>query len=359
MAERFQPNGCATLIGSQPVEDHHVACELILEYTPDLPTWPQLPVYPHEGMVSQFMPGMPGLIQDHQRYFVDTLRDDFESQVLTFFESYLAYQDSDSLTQAPPLGLTADEAKGFFSMQAALRQASSSPLAVKGQVTGPITFATALKDQDGRSIFYNDTLREAAVKLLAMKAAWQVFQFKEHGCPVIVFLDEPSLASFGSSEFISISKEEIDTCIQEVVDAVHNLNGLTGVHVCANTDWSLLLESDVDIINFDAYGYFDKFVLYADQIKAYLESGRMLAWGLVPTLDVDALNSATDEQLWQDWVDKSRRVADLGIGLETVYRQALITPSCGCGSLTPELSRRAMKLTRNLSQRVRGEFAGQ
>lgn len=356
MPQSFQPDGHATLIGSQPLDDHGKACDLILEYTPQIPTWPQLPVFPHEGMVPQFMQGMPGLVQDKDRFFIDTRLPDFDDQVLSFFESYLEIKESDPARSDSRFILTPDIARGFFSMLDVLKGAPSAPVAVKGQITGPITFCIALKDQDGRAIFYHETLRDAAVKLLALKAVWQVEQLSALGCPVILFLDEPSLAGFGSSELISISTEEINACFQEVVDAVHEHQGLVGVHVCANTDWSLLLESGIDIINFDANGYFDRFILYADQIKTYLDQGRCLAWGLVPTLDVDAIEKATDDTLWDDWKTKSGQMASLGIPMEKVVRQALVTPSCGCGSLTPELSRRVMNLTRELSRRVRSEI---
>ena len=79
--------------------------------------------------------------------------------------------------------------------------------------------------------------------------------------------------------------------LDEVIDAVHAQGALAGVHVCANTDWSLLLDSQVDIINFDAYGYFDKFVLYGDLLKQFIASGRYLAWGLVPTLLADQIEA--------------------------------------------------------------------
>jgi hypothetical protein len=53
------------------------------------------------------------------------------------------------------------------------------PVAVKGQVTGPITFCTGVKDQDDRAIFYDDTLRDAAVKHLALNARWQIRTFPD------------------------------------------------------------------------------------------------------------------------------------------------------------------------------------
>ena len=54
----FQPNGLAMFIGSQPLKDHQEASNLIFQHAPQIPNWAQLPVYPREGMVEQYMAGL-------------------------------------------------------------------------------------------------------------------------------------------------------------------------------------------------------------------------------------------------------------------------------------------------------------
>jgi hypothetical protein len=102
-----------------------------------------------------------------------------------------------------------------------------------------------------------------------MKARWQTRQLSKSGKPVILFFDEPALTGFGSSAFISISREEVFRCFEEVFEAVHSEGGLAGVHVCANADWSLILDSSADIVSFDAYEYFDTFILYSNKSKHF------------------------------------------------------------------------------------------
>jgi methionine synthase II (cobalamin-independent) len=353
--KNFNPNALPMLIGSQPLKDHEAATRLIIDNVPRIPNWVQLPAYPQEGMVEQYMEGLPGLVQEVNRSYVNTADAGFDEQVLAFFEAYLAIGEQGVADDASPFALSSERAPGFFSLLAALQSAPGNLKAVKGQITGPITFCTALQDHEKRAIFYHDTVRDAAVKLLALKAAWQAEKLSAFGVPVIIFIDEPALAGFGSSEFISISREDIMTCLDEVMDAVHARGALAGVHVCANTDWSLLLESQVDIINFDAHGYFDKFVLYGDLLKQFIASGRYLAWGLVPTLAVEAIEAATVESLWQDWSEKLKRLEALGLDAAQVKAQSFITPSCGTGSLTPALSEKVLMLTKELSRRVRDE----
>ncbi len=357
MENTFQPRGLAALIGSLPLADHAKACQLVLEYTPQIPLWIQLPAHKEEGMVPQFMPGLPGICRAADRVCIDTEQDDFEYDILKFYEDYMAVVDGDADLSVSRFSLSEDTARGFFVFVESLKRLSSPPLAVKGQVTGPFTFCTGIADQNKKAIIYDEQLKDAAVKLLALKSRWQVQQLKHFNCPVIIFLDEPGLAGFGSSEFISISRDEMAQSLEEVIAGVHADGGLAGVHVCANTDWTLVLDSAADIVSFDAYSYFDRFILYADQIKRFLDAGKIIAWGMVPTLQADELEKATCEALVTQWHQKAAQVEKLGIDSEQLIAQSMITPSCGAGSLSPELAVKVLQLTRDVSQQIRQSIA--
>ena len=202
-------------------------------------------------------------------------------------------------------------------------------------------------------MFYDETIRDAAVKLLAENARWQVRRLSSFGRPVILFIDEPALAGFGSSEFISISKADVADAIGEVADAIHAEGGLAGIHVCANTEWDLIMDTPVDIINFDAYTYFDRFILYEKALRRFLEDGRIIAWGIVPTSDIIA--DETEESLVSRWEAQAAQVEALGFDRKRILSQTLITPSCGTGSLSRDHAVRVLELTRAVSRRLRGD----
>lgn len=355
MTDLFRPDGRTTLIGSMPLTDHDDAHRLVLENAPDIPVWVQLPAYPEEGMIRQFLPGMPGLKISDDRIRVDVAGDDFSEALVEFYEEYMSVTEAGADMDATRFALRKADAPGFFVFRDGVMGLPEPPSALKGQVTGPITLATGTKDMEDRAIFYDLQARDAAVKLLALKAKWQVQELSKRGCPVIIFIDEPALAGFGTSEFISISREEVLECLREVIGAIQEAGGLSAIHVCANTEWDLIIESGVDVINFDAYGYFDKLVLYADPLKKFLENGGLLAWGLVPTGDPDAIQAETVDSLYAMWREQRDATAKLGLTPETVKAQALMTPSCGVGSLSPELAMRVLELTRGLSDRVRSD----
>ncbi len=353
MTRAFKPRGLAALVGSLPLADHAEAVALVGRFTPEIPSWPQLPVYKEEGMIAQFLPGLPGVAEKDSRVFLDDEGKGFDAKMVAFYEDYLAVTEGTADLEKSRFSLSLETAGGFFAFLEALQRRKTPPTAVKGQVTGPITFATALVNTKGTPIFYDLQLRDAAVKHLTLKARWQVRRLKAYDVPVILFVDEPGMAGFGSSEFTSISKEEVHQCLGEVIEGIHAEGGMAGVHVCANTDWSLILSLPFDIVNFDAYAYFDRFVLYPRDLKRFLESGGILAWGMVPTLSEQALLKETVDSLKGRWDAGVRQIVAMGVDQDTIAAQSMITPSCGMGSLSLDLAKRVLIMTRDLALRIR------
>ena len=356
MAKKFLANGLPVLIGSLPLRDHVQGVELVFKYTPEIPLWIQLPAYREEGMIAQFQTGFPGLTSKTNKYFVDTADSSFDNDILKFYEDYMAVSEGKLGIEDSRFAINADTARGFFSFMEHLRSLSDHPYAIKGQITGPITFGLGLTDQNGKAIFYDEQLRDVAIKILAQKARWQVTKLLSFGSPIIIFFDEPAFAGFGSSAMISVSRSEVKTCFEEVVGAVHDEGGLAGIHCCANADWSLILESDADIISFDAYSFFDKVMLYSNHVKQFMESGGILAWGIVPTLNSDDIEKETVQSLVERWEAQSTAIEALGFDKAAILAQTFITPACGTGSLPLDIANKVLVLTRQVSDTLRKKY---
>jgi len=349
----FNADCTALLIGSLPMDSHGEATRLMLKYVPEIPLWVQLPRHPGEGMIEQFLPGMPGFTRQGEKVFINTDAPDFQDQLVAFYEDYMAVAADFSLLAKSRFCLTPETANGFFELLSAVTELPAQPKALKGQITGPITMGIGVKDQNGKAVFYDDNLRDVLIKMLALKARWQAEQLAAHGARAIVFFDEPGIVSFGSSAFISISREQVHAAMDEVIEGVHGAGGLAGIHICANGDFSLALDSAADIISFDAYNFFDKFMLYSDKVKSFLNRGGILAWGIVPTDNPENVEKESVESLFKKWEVAAEQVQALGFDRTKIMAQALITPSCGTGSLTLDQAVKVLEMTRGLSARLR------
>ena len=353
MKTPFSADCTALLIGSLPMESHAEATRLMLNYVPEIPLWVQLPRHPGEGMIEQFLPGMPGFTFEGDKVFIDSEAPDFQDQLVSFYEDYMAVSADYSLLGASRFRLTPETAQGFFELVGAAPKLPEKPQALKGQITGPITMGIGVKDRNGKSVFYDDQLRDTLVKHLAMKARWQAEQLAAAGGRAIIFFDEPGIVSFGSSTFISITREQVNAAMSEVLESVKAAGGIAGIHICANGDFSLALDSPTDIISFDAYNFFDKFMLYSDKIKSFLSRGGILAWGIVPTDNPEHVEKESVDSLLKKWNAAATQIESLGFSRETIKAQSLITPSCGTGSLTLEQAVKVLEMTRGLSLRLK------
>ncbi|WP_232367071.1 uroporphyrinogen decarboxylase/cobalamine-independent methonine synthase family protein [Desulfocicer vacuolatum] len=293
--------------------------------------------------------------KENKDVYINTQVADFQEEMLAFYEAYLSICDDPGLIENSRFALTSETARGFSVFMETVSNLPHAPWAVKGQVTGPITMGIGMKDQAGKLLFYDEQMRDIVTKQVAMKALWQVSQLSRLDCdhPPIIFLDEPGVVGFGSSTYISITREQIVESLGTCIDAIHKGGGVAGIHICANGDWSLALASGTDIINFDAFSYFDRLILYKDELKTFIKNGGILAWGIVPTSSPEYIDSASTDSLYTMWSEQLAQLESLGIARDKILSQTLITPSCGTGSLDLEHAVKVLKLTRDLSLKIR------
>jgi len=335
--------GCLpTIIGSMPHTDPQTACSLIAHYLRDIPAWPQLTKRSFlENMYVQYSEGFPGVVVTEGRIYIDRSQD----LSAPLEQLYAAYLEND--VDRFPIG--SEYAAG---LHAFLSQTALSPQAVKGQVTGPVTWGATVADDSRRSVIWDDTLADAAAKLLRLKAGWQEKELRQISKNTIIFVDEPYMQSYGSSSFIALSREKVVSLLEEVFGGV---SGLKGVHCCGNTDWSILLETSVDILSFDAYNYAQSLSLYTAEIKRFLDRQGTVAWGIVPNDEV-AVAGESAASLQDRLEEAMAPFTREGIPFRQLIRQGLLTPSCGLASLTAEAAERVLELLGDLSARLRKRY---
>ncbi len=348
----FEPNSLPTLIGSLPLKEHTEATRMVLEYMPEIPLWVQLPCYPEERLLSQFAENLPGIRGEGDSLYFDSQDPSFESELLSFFEQFISVTEEGSGLSDSIFAFSERTGRGFNTFLSEVSKMDKKPVGLKGQITGPFTMLTGLKDKAGRAAYFDSQLREAVVKAVGLKARFQVEAMKKLNENVLLFFDEPALSGFGSSAMVGITKEEVIADLTDVIETIHEAGALAGIHVCANTDWSLIFATPVDIISFDAYGYFDRMELFKTQLIEFMEKGKIVAWGLVPTLNSEDLEREDVSSLKARW---DSHVKSLGGNPELIKKQALITPSCGTGLLSVELTQKALGLTRDLSRIIRNQ----
>ena len=337
------PRFIATHLAAMPHRNLEQACRVILQYFQEAPAIPRL-----TRSTRMYLEGIPCLVVDSEkrRLWFD-ISPQREKELLEFYERYEA-DDVDYFA------ISRDYAPGMYAMLERLKEERPSELRIVHiQTPGPVSWGLTVTDEEGKAAFYNDTMKDVLVKTLAMKAKWQerLIQDMLPGVQAMVNFGEPSLIVHSSAVGSGV-RENVIHALNEVIEAV---NGLSCIHCCANIDWTILMESNTDVINFDAYEYMDKIALYPKEWNRFLERGGILAWGIVPTSN-EKIVSESVETLMERLEEGFEVLVGNGVNRERLLEASMITPSCTTSTMSVELSELAFRYTSELSQRMRERY---
>jgi methionine synthase II (cobalamin-independent) len=330
-----------TIIGSMPHTEAKPACELIHRHLKDIPAWPQLPRRSGlESMDVQFSKGFPGLnLIDGKLVF--NRSEGFNEALESLYNAYLT-------DDYGKYGVTNEYAAG---LDCFLKSDVLAAWAVKGQISGPISWCLGISDEEGKSILYDDILSDAAARMLAMSAAWQEQKLQNLNKNTIIFVDEPAMSSYGSA-FFNISQDKTIGLINE---SLSKMRGLKGIHCCGNTDWGLVLSTNVDILSFDAYQYGSTLSLYPDAVKNLLKRGGAIAWGVVPNTEPEVAKE-TPASLRDRLEETMAPFTRSGIPFRELASKSLITPSCSLALLTEEAAEQTLVLLNELAYLMKKKY---
>ncbi len=297
-----------TAMGIMPHEDVRDALDLALQL--DIPFWPQLPRLSfYEDMYVQAMEMFPGVVIDEERakIFIDSGR------FLHDLPQYLEKEGDPGLYR---FSTRFSKAYNDF-----LSRDLSSYKSARGQVISPVSLSLKITDENGKPIVYNDEIRALIFSFIQKKVNVQYRELCQKNRRAFVWVDDPGL------EFVFNAMCGYDhvKAKDELMGFFSGIEGPRGLHLCGRPDWDFLLSLDIEILSFNAYAFGDIFVTY-DKVKTFLEEGKIISWGIVPThyeefsgVDVESLAGRL-ENMWQ-------RLVENGLDIMAIVRSSMLAPA--------------------------------
>ncbi|GFN24086.1 hypothetical protein [Thermanaeromonas sp. C210] len=341
-------NFLACGIGSLPHLDPQAALELIVATLPQIPHWPQLPRRGHvEHFLYQSLVPLVklGLIQEPPgatAYFA-TDSPDWAEKLTAFYTLFLRAAEGEGEALAA-FAIPPEAGVGFYAFKGWLEEGGAGGARfLKGQVAGPLTAGLYLTDAAGHYAFYEPQLRDLIVKTTALQARWQARVLGSFGLPVMIFVDDPAASAYGSSAHVALGREAVVEALAAVAEEIEKEGGIPGAHSCSGVEWPIFFEAGFRVVSFDAYNYFTSLQVFPREVDEFLAGGGILAWGIVPTYEGawQETGSSLRDRLQGCLEEMVRR----GVDRERLYRQGLVTPSCGTGTLAEPLAKHIYRLT--------------
>jgi hypothetical protein len=309
----FEARCGTTAMGIMPHRDVGRALELALGL--DIPFWPQLPkVSLYEDMYIQTSQNFPGIAIDFDKGRLNFNTARFEQEL----DGYFGKMDAPET-----FALTAQYSAVFHKF---LSRELQGYKAIRGQVTGPVSFGFKVLDESLKPIIYNDEARAILFDFIQKKANIQYMELKERNPDAFVWLDEPGLGYV----FSGLSGYNEQQAKEDYHSFVAGLEGPKGLHLCAEVNLPYLLELGVEILSFDSYqiGFMPK--EYAGSVSEFIREGGVISWGIVPT-ESTALARHTPKTLAATLSSYWEVISqNTGLSLNQIAMQALVAPARCC-----------------------------
>jgi len=302
-----------TAMGIMPHTNIGKALELALSL--DIPFWPQLPkISFYEDMYAQASQNFPGIVVDVENKRLNFNTSKFEQELGDYFEK---------TDHAETFALSREYSAVYHKFLAKNLQGCH---AIRGQVTGPVSFGFNVIDENHKPIIYNEEVRAILFDFIQKKVNAQYSELREKNSNAFVWLDEPGLGYV----FSGLSGYNDRQAKEDYGSFLQSLEGPKGLHLCANVNLPYLLELGVDILSFDAYQIEFMPKEYANVVAEFLKSSGVISWGVVPTeLAILAKETpATLAKLLIDYWEVVSRNTDLS--LKQIAEQALLAPARCC-----------------------------
>lgn len=309
----FEAKCKTTAMGIMPHRDIDRALELSLSL--DIPFWPQLPnVSIYEDMYIQTSENFPGITvdKDKGRLLFDTKR--FQDELEGYF---LKMEDPDTYALSKQYSLVFDKF---------LEKDLSNYIAIRGQVTGPVSFGFKVLDEDLKPIIYNDEVKSILFDFIQKKVNHQYELLKTKNSNAFVWVDEPGLGYI----FSGLSGYNDQQAKKDYLDFVQGIKGPKGLHLCADVNLPYLLELGVEILSFDAFqiGFMPE--QYAKSVFDFLKRGGIISWGIVPT-NSSILSGYNSDHIISLLLNYWETISEnTELDSEEIARQSLLAPARCC-----------------------------
>lgn len=272
---RLEPGGAVTGIGSLPIADPAEAIEFVQTRCPQLPFCPQAP----------------------------------SSDLVAV-----------TLTQLDPTS----EAAIRFELFAARALDGGFPdaLALKTQVTGPVTLAHLLRVAGAVRTVDSALIAEMTDQVAGI-ATTQIRRLSPTGLPVLVYVDEPALALTDWPAFSAGTAS-----IAQVVGSIESAGGIGGVHCCALSSPEPLAALGATVVSFDATA---ESANTTPDSWTFGHRSRLVSFGLIPTTGPPP----SPGEAFSRWLIRASASGDPC----ELTRRTIVTATCGLGSVDVETAR--------------------
>ncbi|MCQ2740124.1 MAG: hypothetical protein MJ237_07850 [bacterium] len=307
--------------GDLPYERLQLAVNLVAKKFAECPFIASLPnIYPDDTILKRTLGNMPGIIFKDNTVCIATASAGFEKELEELNNAYAFSKDE-------LLEKYAYDSKFFEKYLHIIKKFKSKYACIN--LLGIFSLSQMLSQNLQEHVLTDNTYRKALMKMICVKANWIIKKIKEY-CPdtiPIVIFEEPLFAQLSILRHTNelITKEFITDIFSLVIRKIKSYGAITCIQCFEKCDWTIPIDSGVDIISYDAYNNPNNLSVMPDAVNKFLSRGGLISWGIIPAASENVVKSLSADYLYNRLKTTIDGVALSGVSQEMLYDSVLVS----------------------------------
>ena len=334
---------------SLPYEDIKICKRMMLRLYENIPFLAELPkIDPNDNIINRTLENIPGIQYSEKKILID----DYTTAEFVKASSELSHAFDNLDTSI--IDTYSSSAPYWEIYTEMLKRINPEYTIIK--LIGPFSLAEMIFNVNTVTLLREKAYRKYLIQAVGAKALWYINKIKSisPNTKLIVLFEEHQLYKFGSIKRNNeeITKETIITMFSKLFQKIQSCGGLVGVQSFEKCNWQLLIDSNVNLISFDAYNNTTSLDIIAEKLGKFLAMGGYINWAIIPVNNeksIRALNIDFANKLFTKAIEN---LSSEGVSLDLLYKNCTVSVQGNLDKLPILFAEKALMIESQLGKKI-------
>ena len=336
-------------IANLPYEDVALCKQMMLRLYENIPYLAELPkIDPNDNIINRTVENIPGITYKDKKLIIeDYTTTAFNKALQTLDDVYNSvYEESfEPYSSSSP----------FWDMYVEMLKRIKPQYTII-RLLGPFSFAETVFNVNTPLMLKEKSYRKYIIQALGVKAQWFINKIKSisPGTKLIILFEEQQLYKYGTLKRNdeSITKELIVTLFTKLYQKIQNSGGIVGVQSFEKCNWQLVLESNVNLISFDAYNNPNSLNIVADKLGHFLAKGGYINWGVIPANNENSIRGLNIDFANKLFIKAIEDLSAEGVSLDMLFKNCTVSVQGNLVNIPILFAEKALMIESQLAKKI-------
>ena len=336
-------------ITNLPYEDVMLCKQMMLRLYENIPFLAELPkIDPNDNVIYRTIENIPGITYKEKKLIIEDCNTSSFMKCAQELDNVFNSDDEnklDSYYSGSP----------FWDMYTEMLKRIQPKYTII-RLLGAYSFAETVFNVSTSTMLKEKAYRKYIIQAISIKALWYINKIKSISpeTKLIILFEEHQLYKYGTLKRNNeeITKDIITSLFTKIFQRIQKSGGLIGVQSFEKCNWQLVLDSNVDLISFDAYKNPSSLNIVSDRLGTFLAKGGYINWGIVPANNENSIRSLNVDTAYKLFTKTIEDLSAEGVSLDLLLRNSTVSVQDNLANIPILFAEKALMIENQLGKKI-------